>query len=201
MVKNLKLKNLNISLIKVVLNMSSLKQKTPQRNGVVERQNWILEEIARKMLNESNLSKYFWAEAVNIACRILKRVLVRPLTKKIPYFQYELWNERKPNIGYIKIFGCKCFILNNKNQLQKFDSKADRGIFIGNSPTRKAYVVYHKTTQLLNNPSMLPLMNLTVFILFKQMMKRRQCGIMEELLSSLQKNSWRKARRIVPKTF
>ena len=32
---------------------------TPQQNGVVERKNRSLEELARTMLNESNLPKYF----------------------------------------------------------------------------------------------------------------------------------------------
>ena len=66
--------------------------RTPQQNGVVERKNRTLEEMARTMLCEGNLPKYFWAEAVNTACYILNRVLIRPILKKTPY---ELWNERK----------------------------------------------------------------------------------------------------------
>ena len=37
--------------------------RTPQQNGVVERKNKSLEELARTMLNESSLPKYFWADA------------------------------------------------------------------------------------------------------------------------------------------
>jgi len=33
--------------------------RTPQQNGVVERKNWSLEELARTMLNETKLPKYF----------------------------------------------------------------------------------------------------------------------------------------------
>ncbi|CAL9196629.1 unnamed protein product [Musa hybrid cultivar] len=68
--------------------------RNPQQNGVVERKNRNLQEMARTMLNEHNLPKYFWAEAVNTACYILNRVLVRPLLTKTPY---ELWNNKKPN--------------------------------------------------------------------------------------------------------
>ena len=39
--------------------------RTPQQNGVVERKNKTLQEMTRTMLNENNLPKYFWAEAVN----------------------------------------------------------------------------------------------------------------------------------------
>jgi transposase InsO family protein len=75
---------------------------TPQQNGVVERKNRTLEEMARTMLCENSLPKYFWAEAVNTACYVLNRVLIRPILKKTPY---ELWNGRKPNIGYFHAFG------------------------------------------------------------------------------------------------
>jgi len=37
---------------------------SPQQNGVVERKNMHIAEIARAMLNEKNLPNYFWAEVV-----------------------------------------------------------------------------------------------------------------------------------------
>ena len=52
----------------------------------------------------------------------------------------------KPNIGYFKVFGCKCFILNTKDNLGKFDPKSDVGIFLGYSNSSKAYRVYNKRT-------------------------------------------------------
>lgn len=83
--------------------------------------------MARTMLVENNLPKYFWAEVVNTSCYILNRILIRPILKKTPY---ELWNDKKPNISYFHAFGCKCFILNSgKDNLGKFDAKADEGIF------------------------------------------------------------------------
>ncbi|CAL9020228.1 unnamed protein product, partial [Prunus brigantina] len=53
---------------------------TPQQNGVVERKNRVLVEMARVMLNSKNLAKHFWAEAVNTACYISNRVFVRSRT-------------------------------------------------------------------------------------------------------------------------
>ena len=69
--------------------------------------------MARTILCESQLSKYFWTEAVNITCYILNRALIRPILRKPPY---ELWNNQKPNISYFHIFGCKYFIHNNGNK-------------------------------------------------------------------------------------
>ena len=95
------------------------------------------------MLNEHSLPKYFWAEAVNTTYYILNRVLVRPLLTKTPY---ELWNNKKPNVSYFKVFGCKCFILNEKDNLGKFDAKSDEGIFLGYSSVSKAFRIFNKRT-------------------------------------------------------
>jgi len=116
--------------------------RTPQQNGVVERKNRSLEELARTMLNENSLPKYFWADAVNIACYVLNRVLIRPILKKTPY---ELFKGRRPVLSHLKVFGCKCFILNNgKESLSKFDAKADKGVFLGYATQSHAYRVYNK---------------------------------------------------------
>ena len=77
--------------------------------------------MARTMINETNMAKHFWAEAVNTACYIQNRISIRPIIEKTPY---ELWKNRKPNISYFHPFGCTCFILNTKETLNKFDSKA-----------------------------------------------------------------------------
>jgi len=86
---------------------------------VVERKNKSLEELARTMLNETSLPKYFLANGVNTASYVLNRVLT--------------------------MFGCKCFILTNgKEQFGKFDSKANEGIFLGYAINSHAYRVYKK---------------------------------------------------------
>ena len=70
--------------------------------------------------------------------------MIRQILKKIPY---ELWKERKPNIAYFHIFGCRCFVLNNgKERLEKFDAKSNEAIFLGYSSTSKAFRVFNKRT-------------------------------------------------------
>ena len=56
-----------------------------KKNRVVERNNRSIQEMARTMINENSLSKCFWAEAVNAACYVLNRVLIRPHFNKTPY--------------------------------------------------------------------------------------------------------------------
>ena len=117
--------------------------------------------MAHTMLCESKLSKYFWVEIINIACYILNHTLIRSILKKIPY---ELWKDRKPNISYFHIFGCRYFVLNNsEDSLDKFEAKSDEAIFLGYSTSSKAfrlfnkrslvmeesiYVIFHKTNDL-----------------------------------------------------
>ena len=74
---------------------------------------------------------------------MLNRISIRPLTKNTPY---ELFNGRKPNISYFKVFGSKCLILNTKDRLGKFDPKSDEGIFLGYSDRSKVYRVFNKKT-------------------------------------------------------
>ena len=52
----------------------------------------------------------------------------------------------KPNISYLHLFRCKCFILNTNDNLGKFDSKSDDGKFLGYSETSKAFKVYNSRT-------------------------------------------------------
>jgi len=92
------------------------------------------------MLNENSLPKYFWVDAVNTTCYVLNCVLISYILKKTPY---ELFKGRKPNLSHLKVFRCKCFILNNgKEQLVKFDAKADEGVFLGYAIHSHAYRVY-----------------------------------------------------------
>lgn len=91
-----------------------------------------------------DLSKYFWADVVSIACYVINRVLIRSILKKTPY---ELYKGRKHNIYHLYIFGCECFVLNNgKNNLGNFDAKSDEGILVGYSSTSKLFRVYNKIT-------------------------------------------------------
>ncbi|GAA0147930.1 hypothetical protein LIER_07509 [Lithospermum erythrorhizon] len=118
--------------------------RTSQQNGVVERNNRTIQEMGRTMLNEHNLPKYFLGHPVDTACHVLNRVFLRPLMNKTPY---ELWNEKTPNISYIKVFGCKCYILNTKDKLGKIDFNSNEGVFFGYSNHSRAYVIYNKKDQ------------------------------------------------------
>src|SRR4051812_11898351 len=117
--------------------------RTPQQNGVVERKNRTLQEMARTMINETNMAKHLWAEAINTTCYIHNRISIRPILNKTPY---ELWKNKKPNISYFHPFGCICYILNTKDHLSKFDSKAHKCFLLGYFERSKGYRVYNTET-------------------------------------------------------
>ena len=46
---------------------------------------------------------------------------------------YEILRGKKPNLKYFHEFGCTYFILDDREQRNKFDVKSDVGIFLGYS--------------------------------------------------------------------
>ncbi|GJV39344.1 retrovirus-related pol polyprotein from transposon TNT 1-94 [Tanacetum coccineum] len=116
---------------------------TPQSNGVVERKNVTLQEMSRTMLNEQSLQHKFWCNAVDTSTYILNQILIRAILEKTPC---ELLRGRKPTLDYFKVFGSKCFILNTKDYLTKFDLKSYEGVFLGYSQNSKAYIILNKHT-------------------------------------------------------
>jgi len=97
------------------------------------------------MIHSKNLAQHFWGEAVNTACHIINMVYSRPENNKTPY---EIWRGKKPTVKYFKTFGSKCYILRDRENLGKFDSKSDEGIFLGYSTNSRAYRVFNKRTEI-----------------------------------------------------
>jgi hypothetical protein len=114
--------------------------RTPQQNGVVERKNRTVQEMARTMLMDSKLTNIFWTRVVHIGVHIQNRVMLRNNTNKNPY---ELWKGRPTNVKHFKFFGSKFYIKREYGGMGKFDSRVDEGVLVGYSSTRKAYKCYN----------------------------------------------------------
>ncbi|BBN68038.1 transposable element gene, partial [Prunus dulcis] len=72
---------------------------TPQQNGVVERKNRTVVEMAKAMLHEKNMPYSLWAEAVHTAVYLLNRSPTKALEN---ITSFEAYSGRKPGIGHLK---------------------------------------------------------------------------------------------------
>ncbi|CAL9001551.1 unnamed protein product [Prunus brigantina] len=61
---------------------------TPQQNGVAERKNRTIVEMAKCMMLEKKIPFEFWAEAVNTSVYVLNRCPTKALLKKTPFEAY-----------------------------------------------------------------------------------------------------------------
>jgi transposase InsO family protein len=118
---------------------------TPQQNGIVERKNRTLLDMARTMLDEYKTPDRFWAEAINTACYSINRLYLHRIFKKT---SYELLTDKKPNVSYFRVFGSKCFILVKRGIKSKFAPKAVEGFLLGYDSNTRAYRVFNKSTGL-----------------------------------------------------
>jgi transposase InsO family protein len=118
---------------------------TPQQNGVVDRKNRTLLDMARTMLNEYKTSDRFWAEAINTACYAINRLYLHRILKNT---SYEILTSKKPNVSYFRVFGSKCFILVKRGRKSKFAPKAVEGFLLGYDSNTRAYRVFNKSTGL-----------------------------------------------------
>ncbi|XP_052484519.1 uncharacterized protein LOC128039853 [Gossypium raimondii] len=79
---------------------------TPQQNGVNERKNRSLMDMARCLLFEKNLPKTLWAEVVNTAVYLQNRLPTKALAQKT---LFEAWFGFKPSLAHLRTFGCTCY--------------------------------------------------------------------------------------------
>ena len=73
--------------------------RTPQQNGVVERKNRTVQEMAQTMIMDSKLIDIFWTQAMHTTVHIQNRLMLRNNTDKTPY---ELCKGIPTNVSYGK---------------------------------------------------------------------------------------------------
>ena len=75
---------------------------SPQKNGVAERKNRSLMEMAGCMVKSQSLPHGFWLETVMCATYVLNRCPTKALQVVTPY---ESWHGRKPSVSHLRVFG------------------------------------------------------------------------------------------------
>ena len=112
---------------------------SPQQNGVVERRNQTVLGMARCMLKAKQVPSTYWGEAVLTAVFILNRSFTRSVDGKTPY---EAWYGRKPDVRFLRTFGCVGHVKTARPQLKKLDDRSTPMVFMGYETGSKAYKMY-----------------------------------------------------------
>ncbi|XP_024177774.1 uncharacterized protein LOC112183641 [Rosa chinensis] len=117
---------------------------SPQQNGIAERKNRTIVEIATSMMNEKSLPKDFWAEVVHTAVYILNICPTKAVKNMTPF---EAWSGFKQSVSHFKIFGCICYAHIPAEKTSKFDEKSQKCIFVGYSTSSKGYRLFNVETK------------------------------------------------------
>ena len=101
---------------------------TPQQNGVAERKNHTLKEMANCVLQSKGLSLCFWEEAINCANYIVNRTPTKVL-KNITL--EEAWSSIKPDVSHFRVFGSEAWAHIPDEKHKSLEPKSEKCIFIG----------------------------------------------------------------------
>ena len=122
---------------------------TPEQNGVVERDNRTIVEMARTLKYSNPDVEYpasMWAELCQTAVYILNRTAKSSEENKTPW---EVWTGKKPRIKHLRVIGSTCYVHVPKSKRSKMDKKAVQGHLVGYDGDER-YRIYikeqHKVT-------------------------------------------------------
>ena len=112
---------------------------TPQQNGMSERKNRTIMEMARCLMFEKGLPMKFWAEAVNTSVYLVNRLPTNALEEKT---SFEAWYGFKSSISNLRIFDSVCHIHVPDVKRGKLDEKSEIGVLFGYSSNAEGYRIY-----------------------------------------------------------
>ena len=123
---------------------------TPKQNGIAERKNRYLLEVARSLLFSANVPKYFWGDAVLTACYLINRLPTKILNFKTPldFFSNLLLTYRNFSSLEPCVFGCVIFLHVPSQGRFKLDPQSHKCVFVGYSATQKEYRCYNPEKKL-----------------------------------------------------
>ena len=113
---------------------------TPQQNGAAERGNRVMAEGVTCMLSEAKLPPFFWGEALSTFVYVRNRLPTASLpSNKTPY---EVAFGKKPSLQHLRVFGCRAYVMIQKDQRKSLQPHSMACIFLGYSEEIKGWRCY-----------------------------------------------------------
>ena len=120
---------------------------TPQQNGVAERKNCHILEIAYALLFGASVPPHFWPEAVTYVVYVINRMPSRVVGFQTPL---QVLTQHAPVVSSNsltpRVFGCVAYVHIQKLHRSRLDPCALRCVFLGFSSHQKGYKCYHPAT-------------------------------------------------------
>lgn len=110
---------------------------TPQQNGVVERKNIHILNIARALRFQSRMPIKYWCICNQTAIYLMNRLNSAVIEGRSPY---ELLYKKKPSLTHLRVIGCLCYATNVLKG-DKFEERARAAVLMGYSETQKSYIL------------------------------------------------------------
>ncbi|KAI7954364.1 hypothetical protein MJO28_004764 [Puccinia striiformis f. sp. tritici] len=115
---------------------------TPEENPFAERGNRTTVAKLRCLLNDSNLSPKFWAEAANTAVYLENLTPCKSIDFHTPFFK---WFGKSPSVAHLHPFGCEAIYYLNRSE-GKLGNRGARGIFLGYGEGHRSYRILDAAT-------------------------------------------------------
>ncbi|TYK01779.1 Cysteine-rich RLK (RECEPTOR-like protein kinase) 8 [Cucumis melo var. makuwa] len=118
---------------------------TPQQNGVAERKNRHLLEVARSFMLSTSLPSYLWGDVILTAAHLINRMPSRILHLQTPL---ECLQESYPSTRLVsevplRVFGCTAYVHSFGPNQTKFTHRAQACVFVGYPPHQRGYKCFH----------------------------------------------------------
>ena len=105
-----------------------------KKNGIAERKNRTIMEVARVMLHDQDIPMHLWPKAARTTVYVQNHTPHRVLENKAPE---EVFFDRKPEVNHLIIFGFPVYIHIPKEKRKKLYPSWRKGILVGYSERLK----------------------------------------------------------------
>ena len=114
---------------------------SPPQNGVAERANQTLVELAHAMINAQHVLEFLWEHAIDHASYIRNCSYMRTLQGETPY---EIWHGLKLSVTHLREFGTPVWVLlQGQAQQRKILPKSKQRIYVGHEDGPQAIKYYN----------------------------------------------------------